>query len=243
MSIHTLHGVAALTHVLQSIVCTYLIYEDNGPEYSLQLTVFNKPVQEWKYSLSHIVPWFPLLSGVNHALSYVDQTTYSSIRKHNVNYLRWSEYSISAGIMLWIICSLCGIVDLKTLISISLMNAALQYVGYLIETAKVNNDPVLKHLVVLGFTIHISIWVQIFISFYSALSIADEKVPDIVYSIVCIMFLLFTSFGIWSCLWAFDVVKSFDILEIGYIILSFVSKTLLTWMVLFGVLRSRESNM
>lgn len=238
-SLQVLHGVAGTLHLVQFVAILALVIQDKGGEWPLVSQGFTETVKEWKYPLSYLLPAFPALSSINHLVSVATPNSwYKKVLEDEVNPLRWGEFSVSAGVMLWIIASLSGIVEIRTLVALSMLNAALQYVGYLIEKAKASGSENIKSLLWLGFALHVTIWTQIFISFYTVLNESEEKPPSIVYSIIIIMFVLFTSFGVLSSLWVYDKVKSFAKLEMGYIVLSLISKTFLTWMVYFGVLRS-----
>ena len=239
MPLVELHAFAAFAHFTQFLAILGLIINDSGSKWPIVSQGFENVSNKWRYTLSYLVPVFPALSSVNHAAAFFGTNWYSGIIEEKANYLRWAEYSVSAGIMLWIIATLSGILEIITLVTIAILNALLQYIGYLIERTKADNGNA-KPLLYVGFAIHFCIWVQIFISFYTVINESGNKAPSAVYSIIIIMFALFTSFGIWSALWVYDKVKSFQILEMGYIILSLVSKTFLTWMVYFGVLKSGE---
>jgi hypothetical protein len=241
-SLQTFHGVAGFAHLLQFFAVLVLVIQDPGTEWPIVSQGFLRKAGLYYYPLGYLVPAFPALSSINHLVSFATPNGwYGDVLKKQVNPLRWAEYSVSAGVMLWIVATLSGVVEIRSLVSIAILNAGLQYVGYLIEKAKAENATNTKQLLLLGFCIHVAIWVEIFISFYTIIGESDEEPPPAVYTIIIIMFLLFTSFGLLSSLWVFDKVKTFEQLEKGYIILSLVSKTFLTWMVYFGVLRAGEN--
>jgi hypothetical protein len=235
-SLTALHGVAFGAHLVQCGVIGALVAKDPGQKWPLVSQGYQKPQKEWEYHLGYLLPVFPGLSSINHAVAlFLRKGSYDNILRDGVNPVRWAEFSVSAGVMLWVICTLSGIVEIRTLVSIAMLNAALQYVGYLIEKAKANNQDT-NELLLVGFSIHTAIWSQIFISFYT--SVAGTGAPKAVYSIVLIMFSLFTSFGVLSALWAKGAIKSFQAVESGYILLSLIAKSFLTWMVYFGVLKA-----
>ena len=200
---------------------------------------------QYRYNLSLLVPWFPFLASVDHFACYAGSGEGGWYRKavedEKVNPARWAEFAASAGVMVWIVATLCGIVEIRTLVSLVLLNATLQFVGYQIEKAMAQGrEEDAKNLLATGFALHTAMWVQILIGFYTALQDSDEPPPAAVYSIVLIMFALFTSFGVLSAMHVLGRIKNFASLEKGYIILSLVSKTLLTWLVYFGALRAGE---
>jgi hypothetical protein len=234
----TAHTVAALLHAAQAAVTAALITEQPGGDW--RLTIGSQTVQ---YKLAYLLPLFPMLSVINHASASIGDGWYSGVIENQVNPVRWIEYSISAGVMLWIIATLAGVTNVETLLSLAILNAALQYVGYLIEHAMAQGQTAeARALLLVAFTIHVSIWIQLMLSFYLVLaSYSNARIPAVVYAIMPIMFGLFTVFGLWATLWVEGVVSDFTTLEMGYIILSFISKTLLTWMVFFGVVREQTT--
>lgn len=238
-----LHDAAMFTHLAQFFVITGLVLYDAGGDWSIASLGHDGYVGRWRYKLKYLLPAFPLLSALNHAVASFGGGLYGAVLTQQYNPYRWAEYSVSAGVMLWIICTLSGITDIRTLTSVAMLNATLQYVGYLIERGKQHNPSVVPGLLATAFAIHVAIWTQIFISFYTAVGSAGVEVPPAVYSIVVVMFALFTSFGVWSALWASSssAIKSFGALESGYVVLSLVSKTLLIWMVYFGVNRPPQA--
>ena len=235
----TLHGFAATVHFVQFIAVLVLIIGDEGSKWPIVSQGFEDISKKWTYYLSYLVPLFPALSTVNHATAFFASHWYEDVLKKKCNPVRWAEYSLSAGIMLWVIATLSGIIEIRTLISLAMLNAALQYVGYLIEKTKSTNGNA-KPLLLVGFAIHVTIWTQILISFFTVINQSANKAPPGIYSIIIIMFILFSSFGVWASMWVLDIIKTFDILEMGYIILSLIAKTFLTWMVYFGVLKSDQ---
>ena len=233
------HAFAFVAHFAQFLILLYLVANNEGQSWPLILRGFDENRARYTYPLANLVPVFPALSSVNHLAAVVGRSWYeSAVLESKSNWLRWAEYSLSAGDMLWIIASLSGVLELRSLISLLLANVILQYIGYLIERAKESNAGsfILFSLLGIGFGVHVYIWSQILISFYNSLESSGE-VPGFVYSIIIAMFVFFTAFGVLSALWALGVVEDFSNVELGYVILSLTSKSFLTWMVYFGVLR------
>ena len=132
--------------------------------------------------------------------------------------------------MLWIVASLAGVTEVRSLIQLTWLNMLLQFTGFMIDQT---DDPaIINHLLLVGFGLHAAIWIPIFISFFTVVS--ESKPPDAVYSIIVILFVLFSSFGI------LQVLKTRGIrVEVGYLILSLVSKTLLNWLYYGGIIQTR----
>jgi hypothetical protein len=234
----SLHAIAGISHLLQFIAVVILVNKDAGIPWDIVSRGFINKSRTYRYNLSYLVPVFPLLSSFNHIATLTSPEWYKTVLNTGVNTIRWAEYSVSAGVMLWVVCSLSGILEIRSLVAIALLNAALQYVGYLIEKAKSEGQSV-TDLLKIGFALHATIWVQIITSFFTVLSISDQ-VPSAVYTIIFVLFGLFTSFGVVSTLWACGKIKSYETVENVYTTLSLTSKSFLTWMVYFGVLRAEN---
>jgi hypothetical protein len=149
---------------------------------------------------------------------------------------QWLEYGMSASVMLWLISSLSGVVDVSILTTIVVQNVVLQYIGYRLSLASDRTE--YNRLLTVGFALHLCIWLPIVTSFYTSVQVSNATstngVPAIVYYIIWFMLGLFTVFGI------YPVAKDISTLQTPgrvYPILSLVTKSLLTWMVFFGVVR------
>lgn len=233
MSLITLHKSAALVHTIHFAIVTISLGRlGKKLRWPIISRGFKNDCHIYEYNLGWLLPVFPILSSLNHTIAVFHP-------EMDLNYYRWIEYSVSAGVMLWLVASLSGVVEIRSLVSIAILNAALQYIGYLIEKSKLEkNSAQAKKYFQIGLAIHTAIWTQIFISFYTLLSYSDKKIPPMVYSIIIVMFSLFSSFGVWAGLWAYDKIKSYSVLETGYIMLSLVSKSILIYLVYFGIINA-----
>lgn len=241
--LRTLHAIAATVHLAVGGAMTGLVINNPGNKWPIVNRKWLNESSIRNYELSYLLPAFPFLSAMNHIVTLADSNLYSQIIEKKVNILRWSEYAFSAGIMLWIICSLSGVIETRSLISILLLNAGLQFLGYQIEQAKAENLPKskIRELILTAWCIHIAMWIQIFISFFTIVSNDSVGAPSAVYSIVFILFVLFSLFGLLTTLWAYDIITDFVKYEIGFIILSLTAKVFLAFMVFFGVLRAEPN--
>lgn len=239
--LRNLHGAAGLFHLAQSAVVTGLLATgDNGTEAVWPLTALgwkSEKVWEREYALGWLVPVFPAMSSFNHLYSYLHPTYLDEVVRTKSNPVRWAEYAFSAGVMIWIIATLSGVNELRTLISLMAVNAALQALGYVIERRLAQNAPrdEIMALSLTAWCLHVSIWTQIIISFYDVLGSDDAEPPAAVYSIVWTLFTLFTSFGFLQILQVSGVIPDYETVDTGYIVLSLVAKTLLTWLAYGGV--------
>ena len=235
----TLHGIAAGLHFAQSGALTYLVTKDSkdAPLWPITRLGWKKVVDTKEFYLGTLVPIFPFLSGVNHLAAVVSPSWYKGVLDSKVNWLRWAEYSLSAGVMTFIISILSGVTEVRTLVSLMILNAAMQMMGLLIEKRKAKNAPLSEMIALFGVAwgIFAAIWSQIVISFMTVIGEDDVKPPAIVYSIIYMMLGLFSSFGVAQLLYCADVM-SFETYEMTFIGLSLAAKSSLSWMVYGGVL-------
>lgn len=256
-SLRILHGTAGTFHLIQAIyaeVFVNTIYKNQG-QFPLTNPVGTNINNLGTFQLTQLVPIFPFLSSLNHAWAVFDFDRYLTYVDKGYNPVRWIEYSMSASIMTFIIANLSGISDVKTLTGLVLANVAMQYTGYVAEkdtsiALKSKDLGILSkshvayenamHEEIVGFIMLVLTFSVIGTSFFT--NVADEGAPAFVWSIIFILFGLYVVFGVLSVMYARSVLPnskklSFRQVEVGYLVLSFVSKTFLTNMVLFGSVR------
>jgi len=120
---------------------------------------------------------------------------------------------------------------------IFLLNALMIMFGYLMEVVNQKAEKTSWSAFILGSISGGFPWVVIFAYFSAAVVSSEGNVPNFVYLILGIYFVLFMSFAANMVLQYKGVGKWKDYLygERVYIILSFVAKTLLVWLVFSGV--------
>ena len=190
-----------------------------------------------------MVALFLLLSGLA-LLLIASPGIFGWYRKNllkGANYGRWTEYSITASLMIVIIAMLAGMYDLPSLILIFFLNASMIWFGWMMElhnqtTAK-TNWTAFAFGCIAGFVP----WVVIAIYFISAAAEPANKVPGFVYGIMISLFIFFNVFAINMVLQYKKVGPWRDYLfgETVYIILSLTAKSLLAWQVFAGTLRPK----
>ena len=229
-------AVPLVAHLSQGVAMLFLQKNLRARVPLIRQVFNNPPTVLGKVDLASLLPFIPMLSSLNHAIAIGETISGKQVSKG----VKWAEYSASAGLMLWIISSLSGILDLRTLVSIIISNILLQYIGYKLENVPSNNKKRDFGLLSVAWVLQATIWTQIITSFYGALSEATKEVPAFVYGVIWIMFSLFSGFGIWFSIIYFrdnNISADKHILKdrIGYNILSLVSKSTLLWMVYFGL--------
>jgi hypothetical protein len=234
-----LHGSAAVAHALQAGAFIYFGLQKGSslPTFPLRDSSFGKTYRVSDQHLFWLVPTFSLCSTFNHAVTAYSPTYYAYYQKTRTNPLQWAEYSVSAGLMTWLIATLSGIIETHVLVALVGLNVLLQYLGYLIEVHQASKTGRAKvpALMALAWGVFAIQWEMIVTSFWLAVTADSErKPPDIVYSIIFIMFTLFASFGVNQLLYVRGRIswETYQKVTVG---LSFTAKSALIWMVYGGL--------
>jgi hypothetical protein len=185
---------------------------------------------------------FLLISGIFHFLiAFVWKDKYRQGLKLGINQYRWYEYALSSSLMIILIASLFGAYDITVLVLIALANAAMNFFGLDMELLNQGESKVGKKVnwlpFIFGSVVGLAPWIAIaFFILAGYLSSESYQMPGFVWAILATYFIAFNTFPINMYLQYKGIGKFKDYLygERGYIILSLVAKTLLTWLVLFG---------
>jgi hypothetical protein len=163
---------------------------------------------------------------------------YAADLRRGKNTARWVEYSISSSIMLIVIASITGVVDIAALIAIFGANAAMILFGDLQERYERPGGSLLPFW--LGTFVGLVPWVAI--GFYLFGVGADgydlSEVPGFVWVIFFALFAFFFSFGLNQWLQFKRIGKWANYFrgETTYVVLSLVAKSLLAWLLFANVL-------
>jgi hypothetical protein len=185
---------------------------------------------------------FLLLSALFHFLiAFPFKKKYRQGLKVGINQFRWYEYALSSSLMIVLISSLFGVRDIAVFALIALSNAAMNFFGLDMELLNQGESKVGKKVnwlpFIFGTIIGLAPWVAI--AFYISFNPNLSEVPVFVWAILATYFIAFNTFPVNMILQYLGVGKFKDYLwgERGYIVLSLVAKTILTWLVLFGAFR------
>lgn len=182
---------------------------------------------------------FLLISALFHfiiAIPYREK--YVADLSQGINKLRWYEYAISSSLMIVLISSLFGVRDIAVFVLIALANAAMNFFGLDMELLNSGSSKEGKKInwlpFIFGSIIGLAPWLAI--AFYIGVNPNLEQVPGFVWAILATYFVAFNTFPVNMYLQYKGVGKFKNYLygERGYIVLSLVAKTILTWLVLFG---------
>jgi uncharacterized membrane protein len=141
--------------------------------------------------------------------------------------------------MIWVISTFVGIWDFWSLAMIFVLNAMMIMFGYLMELINQKTEKTVWSPFILGSISGGFPWVVLFAYFTGAVMNSSNSVPTFVYLIFIIYLMLFMSFAVNQVLQYRAVGKWRDYLygERIYIVLSFIAKTFLVWLVFVGLFR------
>ncbi|MDG6223335.1 MAG: heliorhodopsin HeR [Candidatus Bathyarchaeota archaeon] len=188
--------------------------------------------------LGAILASFPLISALAHfIIAYPKNKSYNENLRKGMNPYRWYEYAFSSSIMITLISLFLGIWDLWSLVMIFVLNAMMIMFGYLMEVINQKTEKTSWSAFILGSISGFTPWVVLYAYFIAAINSVGVEPPTFVYMILFIYFFVFNIFALNMVLQYKGVGKWKDYLygERFYIILSFVAKTILSWLVFIGI--------
>ena len=189
--------------------------------------------------LGIIVASFPLISALAHfTIAFVKNKQYNENLKKGMNPYRWYEYALSSSIMIVMIALFLGVWDFWSLVMIFILNAMMIMFGYLMEVINQKTEKTSWSAFILGTISGFTPWVVLYAYFIAEVnSLGLSEIPTFVYMILFIYFFVFNIFAINMVLQYKGVGRWKDYLygERVYIILSFVAKTILAWLVFIGI--------
>ena len=188
--------------------------------------------------LGAILASFPLISAIAHfVIAYPKNKSYNENLKNGMNPYRWYEYAFSSSIMIALIALFLGVWDLWSLVMIFVLNAMMIMFGYLMEVINQKTEKTSWSAFILGTISGFTPWIVLYAYFIAAINSVGVEPPTFVYMILFIYFFVFNIFAINMVLQYKGVGRWKDYMygERFYIILSFVAKTILSWLVFVGI--------
>jgi len=187
-------------------------------------------------NLGVVLAAFPLISAIAHlTIAYLKNKSYNENLKKGMNPYRWYEYAFSSSIMIALISTFVGILDIWSLTMIFALNAMMIMFGYLMELVNQKTEKTNWSAFNLGCISGGLPWLVLFAYFAGAVNSTSggQGPPTFVYFILFTYFALFMVFAVNMVLQYKGVGRWQDYLygERTYIILSFGAKTLLAWLV------------
>lgn len=193
--------------------------------------------------LGPAVAVFLLLAAADHALVAAPRVhrRYEELLRRGRNPFRWTEYSLSATVMVLLIALVCGVTDVTALIGIAGANIAMILFGLRMERVNDQSEGVVDwEPFAFGCVVGALPWVALLVAVGGAQREAPpgQGVPGFVWAIVVSLFVLFFSFAVVQLLQYRRVGRFRDYVtgEQAYLVLSLVAKSALAWQVFANVL-------
>lgn len=191
---------------------------------------------------------FPVVTAIFHVLGTRRHVLKKSVT-HGMDMWRWIEYSITAAVMTVGVALSSGVWDVNALIVIVLINIVVMQLGYDIEAAFYLGERTLMwRLFAWSSLAFVAQWYPIFYSFFN-LAATVPDLPWLVYTVIFTLFGLNLTFPILVAIHLTQKRKSRWLCglnlgdnttyAIAFMVLSFVSKATLNWLVLIGGLEVR----
>jgi len=245
-------GILQLINAIMMLALTFALTWPSGTDlYTFYLTfahvsptnpaIFGAPNPQIIFTIENLgvlLAAFPLISAIAHfIIAFPKNKSYNEHLRNGMNPYRWYEYAFSSSIMIWIIATFVGIWDFWSLAMIFVLNAMMIMFGYLMELVNQRTEKTIWSPFILGSISGGFPWIVLFAYFGGAVESSQGNVPNFVYVIFAVYFVLFMSFAVNQVLQYKAVGKWRDYLygERMYIVLSFVAKTLLVWLVFGGL--------
>lgn len=183
------------------------------------------------FSVGIFSPLFLALAAFNHfCCLYFHDYYLDNILNYRRNPIRWAEYSLSASLMHVHIAMLAGVYDVHLLWGIFGLSAVTMVFGYLAEPTDTYQRPSFRAFW-FGFVPYLFMWTIIGCYFFTAVNRSPKPVPDFVWSILVIIFILDCAFAValYCQLKEWSIFSSPLRAEVAFMLLSLVSKQLLCW--------------
>jgi hypothetical protein len=189
-------------------------------------------------SVRWCVAAFLLMAALDHLLVASPRIVpwYERNLGRGINYARWIEYSFSASLMVVLIATFAGVTDLRALVAVAGVNAAMILFGLLMERVNSGRERLDWLPFWLGCIAGAVPWIVIGISLVG--SEVNGTVPGFVWGIFVSLFLFFNSFAVNMWLQYRGVGRWRDYLfgEWVYLLLSLTAKSALAWQIYAGAL-------
>lgn len=190
----------------------------------------------FRLAIGPSVAVFLLLATADHLLVAAPRihNWYERTLDKRANYARWIEYSVSASIMIVLICLFVGIRDVAALIGLFAANTAMILFGLLMERQQTVGRADWSGYW-FGCLVGAAPWAAIFLYVAGA-----PMVPGFVWGITVTQLVLFAGFAVNMAVQYAQLGRWRDYLvgERSYLSLSLVAKSLLAWLIYANVLRA-----
>jgi hypothetical protein len=185
-------------------------------------------------NIAYIVAAFFIINAISHLLAAIFiRKRYESDLAAQRNHIRWYDFAVSSGLMILALALIAGVTDVSSLFMMLGLTVLMALATALIDI----NRPIQFNFW-LGISAGILPWIVILIYFIGS-HIWGSALPAYIYLAAIFLFLMFGAIaanlylqykrlGHW---------ESYVFGERTYIVLSFVAKSVLGWLIFFGTLK------
>ena len=195
-----------------------------------------RPEALFDVPIGPVVALFLLLAALDHLLVAAPgiRSWYERGLDRGINVARWSEYSVSASLMVVLIALFVGIRDVAALLGLFGVNTSMILFGLLMEK---HQSPGRADWSAFWFGCIAGVVPWAAIGWYV---LGGGEVPGFVYAITLTQLALFAGFAVNQALQYGQVGRwaSYRFGEAAYIVLSLAAKSLLAWLIYANVLRT-----
>jgi hypothetical protein len=229
--------------VIQGIIMLWLASDYVVQIYTNFLIPGTYPPQ-YDYNVVYDLPMATALAGflfisaaAHLSVSTFGYKWYVSKVSTGINPARWYEYAISSSLMIVIIAGLSGFSELGGLMLLIAANAAMNLFGLMMELHNQTTKKTDWTAFTLGSVVGAIPWVVIIMYFIGATSANAGGVPTFVYAAIIMLLIFWITFPINMILQYRKKGRWSDYLfgEKVYILLSLFSKSILAWIIFFGI--------
>jgi hypothetical protein len=186
-------------------------------------------------NLTFVVAAFLLVAAVGHALAATKlRSVYEQGLQLGINKIRWTEYSVAAGIMMVAVAMLVGVQDIATLLCVFGLIAVASLLGLIVERwGKLKTGWMAFSLGCLagGFA-----WIVIAIYLFGTLVYGTVSIFSWVIALVTILLFIASGVNLYLQQCKFGNWASYLYSEKMFMALSLAMKTLLAWLIFADVL-------
>jgi hypothetical protein len=229
--------------VIQGALMLWLANDWTVPIYTNFLQPGYYPPQ-YDYNVVYNLPMgaaiaaFLFISAAAHlSVSTFGYKWYVSKISTGINPARWYEYAISSSLMIVIIAGLSGFSELGGLLLLIAANAAMNLFGLMMELHNQTTKKTDWTAFILGSVVGAIPWVVVIMYFLGATGQNASGVPTFVYAAIIMLLIFWVTFPINMILQYRKKGRWSDYLfgEKVYILLSLTSKSILAWIIFFGI--------
>jgi len=228
---------------------------------TIKPVLIEKPDSFLKFDLRNLLIAFFGITSLTHAFYFISSFpnvpliggVYNRMIANKNNFIRWIEYSITATIMINVVARSAGVSNEDTLLLTNLATAAVMLQGQTIELAlkEKPSSTKLQQLIIynlVGWGLMLGVFGIIISRFQQTITEIKKatcaNIPNFVKYVIYSQFLFYNLFGVWQLYQIFSVYNDpnydYTKFEIGYTVLSLLSKTILGSILGFGIDQSAK---